>query len=120
MSSFRLFNFLAQRATGDQLSVSRLRAVGFWERRRKKREGNGDSCQQENRITWSGFQANASSSIAVTTASSAPCSGVRPVRFGKCKNTASFRVSLRAEGGACIFAETSAGTVTACRPKKTL
>lgn len=120
MSLSRLLDFLAQRATGDQLSALRLREVGFWERRRKKREDNGESCQWESRKIWSSFRSNVSSSIAITTASSAPCSGVRPVRPGKSKNTVNFPASLRAVGGACIFAVASAGTVTACRPKKTL
>ena len=120
MRSSRLFELLVQRVTGDQFSVSRLCGVGFWERGRKKREDNCESCQWESRKIWSSFRSNVSSSIAITTANSAPCSGVRPVRPGKSKNTVNFPASLRAEGGACIFVETSAGTVTACRPKKTL
>ena len=120
MSLSRLLDFLAQRATGDQLSALRLREVCFWERGRKKREDNGESCPWESRKIWSSFRSNVSSSIAITTASSAPCSGVRPVRPGKSKNTVNFPASLQAEGGACIFVETLADTVTAYQPKKTL
>ena len=89
-------------------------------RARKKREDIGVSCQWESRKNRSGFRSNVSNSIVITTANSAPCSGVRPARPGKSKNTVNFPASLRAESGACIFAVTSVGTVTACRPKKML
>jgi hypothetical protein len=89
-------------------------------RARKKREDNGESCQWVSRKNRSGSRSNVSNSIVKTTASSAPCSGVRPARPGKSKNTVSSHASLRAEGGACIFAVTSVVTVTVCRPKKTL
>jgi hypothetical protein len=86
----------------------------------KKREDNGESCQWESRKIRSSFRADVSSAIVITTANSAQCSGARPVRPGKSKNTVNFPASLRVEGGACIFVETSAVTVTACQPKKTL
>jgi len=85
-----------------------------------KREDNGKSCQWERRKNRSSFRSNVSSSIVITTANSAPCSGVRPARLGRSKNSVSFPASLRSEGGACIFAVTSVVTVTAYRLKKTL
>ena len=109
-----------QPAAGTQRSTARLCEAGSWERARKKREDNGVSCQWESRKNRSSFRSNVSSSIVITTANSAPCSGVRPARPGENKNTVSFPASLRAERGACIFAVTSVVTVTACRPKKTL
>ncbi len=90
------------------------------ERARKKREDIGVSCQWESRKNRSSFRSNASSAIVITTANSAPCSGVRPARPGKSNNTVSFPASLRAESGACIFAVTSVVTVIAYRPKRTL
>ena len=92
----------------------------FGSREGKKREDNGESCQWESRKIWFSFRADVSSSIVITTANSGPCSGVRPVPPGKSKNTVNFPASLQAEGGACIFVETSAVTVTAYQPKKTL
>jgi len=120
MSSSRLFDFLAQRAAGNQRSATRLCETTSRERARKKREDNGKSCQLESRKNRSSFRSNVSSAIVITTANSAPCSGVRPARLGRSKNTVSFPASLREEGGACIFAVTSVVTVTACRPKKKL
>ena len=101
----------------------RLHGLGrsvFGSREGKKREDNGESCQWESRKIWFSFRADVSSSIVITTANSGPCSGVRPVPPGKSKNTVNFPASLQAEGGACIFVETSAVTVTAYQPKKTL
>lgn len=111
---------------GDQVQLNGhpftfyIREVGFWEQGRKKREDNGESYQWKSRIIWSRFRSNVSNSSVITTANSAPCSGVRPVRLGKSKNTVNSPASLRAEGGACIFVEISVGIVTACRPKKML
>ena len=120
MSSSRRIDFSVQRAAGNQRSTVLLCEAGSWGRARKKREDNGVSCQWESRKNRSSFRSNVSSSIVITTANSALCSGVRPARPGKSKNTVSFPASLRAESGACIFAVTSVVTVTACRPKKTL